>query len=188
MNNRRWLAIAIALTTALMATVLGGSEYSTESYDKSPGIYYESKGTAVLFNVVWKIIVYVDLNNVNRETLALRHCVHHIEMLCQNSVVRNSTGCDHFNEASDRLSQIGKSEMFLKGITDHNGGSKRKRCVFNLIGELSKILFGTMDDDDAKYNEQIKAFEQNSGHDVNETTDVGNEILIRGIEQYPVRR
>jgi len=35
--------------------------------------------------------------------------------------------------------------------------------VFNFVGELSKILFGTMDDDDAKYyNEQIKLFEQNS--------------------------
>ena len=35
--------------------------------------------------------------------------------------------------------------------------------MFNFIGELSKILFGTMDNDDAKYyNEQIKLFEQNS--------------------------
>ena len=37
--------------------------------------------------------------------------------------------------------------------------------MFNFIGELSKILFGTMDDDDddAKYyNEQIKLFEQNT--------------------------
>jgi hypothetical protein len=35
--------------------------------------------------------------------------------------------------------------------------------VFNFIGELSKILFGTMDEDDALYyNEQIKLFEQNS--------------------------
>ena len=35
--------------------------------------------------------------------------------------------------------------------------------MFNCKGELSKILFGTMDDDDAKYyNEQIQLFEQNS--------------------------
>jgi len=35
--------------------------------------------------------------------------------------------------------------------------------VFNFIGELSKILFETMDVDDAKYyNEQIKLFEQSS--------------------------
>jgi hypothetical protein len=35
--------------------------------------------------------------------------------------------------------------------------------VFNCIGKMSKILFGTTDEDDAKYyNEQIKLFEQNS--------------------------
>jgi hypothetical protein len=35
--------------------------------------------------------------------------------------------------------------------------------VFNFIGELTKILFGKMYEDDAKYyNEQIQFFEQNS--------------------------
>ena len=35
--------------------------------------------------------------------------------------------------------------------------------MFNFVGELSKILFGSMDEDDAKYyNEQVKLFEQNS--------------------------
>jgi len=46
--------------------------------------------------------------------------------------------------------------------------------VFNFIGEVSKILFGTMDDDDAQYyNEQIKHFEQNSGR----TTDLLKQQL-----------
>jgi hypothetical protein len=35
--------------------------------------------------------------------------------------------------------------------------------VFNFIGEVSEILFGTLDDDDALYyNKQLKHFEQNS--------------------------
>ena len=35
--------------------------------------------------------------------------------------------------------------------------------MFHFIGELSKILFGAMDEDDSNYyNEQIKLFEQNS--------------------------
>jgi len=38
--------------------------------------------------------------------------------------------------------------------------------MFNFTGELSKILFGTMDDDAKYYNEQIKLFEQNS-EDIN---------------------
>ena len=166
MGNQPWLISAIALTAALNATALSGSEYSIESYDKSPGIYYESQGTAVLYNTVWKTIVYVDLSEIDNETGALRQYVHHVEILCQASIIRNWTGCAHFSEDSrNRLDQVSKTETLLREITGRDVGNKRKRRgVFNFIGELSKILFGTMDDDDAKYyNEQIKAFEQNSG-------------------------
>jgi hypothetical protein len=51
----------------------------------------------------------------------------------------------------------------------------------NFIGELSKILFGTLDEEDAHYyNEQMKLFEQNSD-DMNttKTTTVRNEIIVR---------
>jgi hypothetical protein len=55
-------------------------------------------------------------------------------------------------------------EGLLHEITgQETGGKRKKRGVFNFIGELSKILFGTMADDDAKcYKEQIKLSEQNS--------------------------
>jgi hypothetical protein len=58
-------------------------------------------------------------------------------------------------DSRDRLNQ-------LKG---NNGSKSRREGEGYLIsyGKLSKVLFGTMDDDDAKYyNEQIKLFEQNS--------------------------
>jgi hypothetical protein len=56
-----------------------------------------------------------------------------------------------------------RSKDLLKEITGHEQETRRKRGIFNFIGELSKILSGTMDKDDEKYyNEQIKEFEQNS--------------------------
>jgi hypothetical protein len=57
----------------------------------------------------------------------------------------------------------------LKEITgQQTRGKRKKRGVFNFIGELSNILFGTMDEDDAQYyNEQNKIVEQNS-QDTNE--------------------
>jgi hypothetical protein len=86
-------------------------------------------------------------------------------MLCQLSVIRNLTGCAHFSgDARSRLSQLTKTEGLLKEITGQQMGGKRKRrWVCNFIRELSKILFGTRDEDYAQYyNEQIKLFEQNS--------------------------
>jgi hypothetical protein len=61
-----------------------------------------------------------------------------------------------------------RAEGLLKEITGQQiGGKRKKRGVFNFIGEISKVLFGTMDEEDARYyNEQIKLFEQNS-KDVN---------------------
>ena len=56
--------------------------YSIEKYNESPGIYYENKGIAVLYNIAWRTIVYVNLDKIDNETLALRqyvnmltHCV-----------------------------------------------------------------------------------------------------------------
>jgi hypothetical protein len=42
--------------------------------------------------MAWKTIVYVDLSKRDNETLALRHYVHHVDMLCQMSVIRNWAG------------------------------------------------------------------------------------------------
>jgi len=62
------------------------------------------------------------------------------------------------------LVQLTKTEELLKEITGQETGNQRKKSgVFNFIRELSKVLFRTMDEDDAKYfNDQIKLFEQNS--------------------------
>jgi hypothetical protein len=108
----------LALTTLLSTTALNELGYSVEKYDESPGLYYENKGVAVLYNMVWKTIVYVDLNKLDNETLMLGQYVHHVEMLCQTSVIRNWTGCTHFGEdARERLNQLTKAETLLREIT-----------------------------------------------------------------------
>jgi hypothetical protein len=159
------LNVIISLSALLNVAALNDLGCSIEKYDESPGVYYENKGVAVLYNVAWKTIVYVNLNKTDNETLVMRQDVHHVDKLCQMSIIRNWAGSAHFgNDARERLNQLTKTEGLPKEITGQGtGGKRKKRGVFNFIGEVSKILFGTMDDDDAKYyNEQIKLFEQNS--------------------------
>jgi hypothetical protein len=153
--------MVISLSTFLSATALHELGYSVEKYDESPGIYYENKGVAVLYNIAWMTVVYVNLNKIYNETVMLRQYVHHVEMLCQMTAIRNWTGCAHFrSDTRVCLNQLAKSESLLTG--QETGNKRKKRRVLNFIGELSKILFGTMDDDNAKYyNDQIKLFEQN---------------------------
>jgi hypothetical protein len=81
------------------------------------------------------------------------------------TAIRNWTGCGHFGrDARETLNQLTQTEGLLKEITGQETEKKRKkRGVFNFVGELGKVLFGTVDDDDANCcNEQIKLFEQNS--------------------------
>jgi hypothetical protein len=120
--------------------------YTVERYE-SPGIYYENKGAEVMYNTFWRTVVYMDLSKLDKETLPLRLYIHHVEMLCQMSIIRNWTGCAHFSDdARSRFNQLTRAEGLLKEITGRQtGGKRKKRGVFNFIGELSKILFGTMD-------------------------------------------
>jgi hypothetical protein len=88
-----------------------------------------------------------------------------INKLCQEVEIRNWTQCNHVHEiANDKFYQVQSTEKLLLDITYHKYSRKRvRRVVFNFIGEVSKILFGTMDDDDAKYyNEHTRLFEENS--------------------------
>jgi hypothetical protein len=88
--------LIVLLSASISVTALQELGYSVEKYDKSPGIYYENKGIAVLYNVAWKTIVYVNLDKIDNETLMLKQYVHHVEILCQTTLIRNWTGCAHF--------------------------------------------------------------------------------------------
>jgi hypothetical protein len=95
----------------------------------------------------------------------MKQYLHHIDVLCQTTSIRNWTGCFHFhNDAREKLAQLTLTEELLEEMTGHQvGNNRKKRGVLNFVGQLRKLLFGTMDDNDAKYyNEQVNLFEQNS--------------------------
>ena len=102
--------VIISLPALLNVPALNDLGYSIERYDESPGVYYENKGAAVLYNIAWRTIVYVNLNKIDDETLVLRQYVHDVEIQCQMTVIRNWTGCAHFgNDAREHLNQLTKT-------------------------------------------------------------------------------
>ena len=72
--------VIISLSALLNVTGLNDLGYSIERYDESPGIYYENKEVAVLYNIAWWTIVYVNLNQIHNETLA--YCSMYIMLTC----------------------------------------------------------------------------------------------------------
>jgi hypothetical protein len=57
--------VALSLSTLIDVAALNNLGYTIEKYDESPGIYYENKGVAVLYNIAWKTITYVNLNRID---------------------------------------------------------------------------------------------------------------------------
>jgi hypothetical protein len=148
-----------------LATALEELGYTVDKYDDSTGIYYENKGQVNLYNTEWQVVVYHDLKGINIQSSEIDIYVKYINNLCRKLVIQNWTDCHHFPEISkEKLEQIKRTEDLIREISDHKIQKTRKRRgVFNFIGEISKVLFGTLDNEDAKYyNDQIKHFEENS--------------------------
>jgi hypothetical protein len=56
----------------------------------------------------------------------------------------------------------------------NSGHTRKRRGALNFVGEISKVLFGTLDEDDADYyNKQIKHFEEETG----DMTSIMNQQL-----------
>jgi hypothetical protein len=153
------------LTIPELTLALGELGYTLDKYDDSTGIYYKNKGQVNLYNTEWQVVVHHDLKGISIQSTEIDKYVKHANRLCQELAIQNWTDCYHFSEISkEKLEQIKRTENLIMEISDHRFQRTRKRRgVFNFIGEISKVLFGTLDNEDAKYyNEQIKHFEENS--------------------------
>ena len=157
--------IFISLVIVVSAETVGNLGYTVEKFNNGHGLYYENMGNMNLYNAQWKTVIYFDIKKIDLELETLKQYVQHTEQLCRSPVLATWKDCIQFNRDTEpKMMLLTKSRDILKGLTGIKGEKSRgKRGVFNFVGELSKILFGTMDVDDAKYyNEQIENFEQNS--------------------------
>jgi hypothetical protein len=124
--------IVLISLTALNVAALNDLGYSIEKYDESPGIYFESKGVSVLYSTVSRTIEYMNLNKIENETLALRQYAHHVDMLCQVSIIRNWTGCAHFSDTRDRLNQLTQTKFIKGNYRATNWRQKKEKGNFQL--------------------------------------------------------
>ena len=77
----------------------------------------------------------------------------------------NHEGCSQFRSSvTDRFRHLENSAVILTDIIGiKNGESRWRHGILNFVGEISKILFGTRDENDAEYyEEQIRQFVRNS--------------------------
>lgn len=140
-------------------------EYKLEEFAKSPGIYYEKLGKAVLYSTTWKTVIYLPLNAVTNQMDTISSYVEYVNRLCLRIDLRSWTACHHLDELTlTKLRQVRESERLIASMAGRRDmESRKKRGLFDFVGKVSKVLFGTMDEDDAQYyNDQIEHFERSS--------------------------
>ena len=150
---RLW-TICTLLTLLTQATAL---DATLQRFKESPGFYYDHIGQAQLYNIEWRIVTYINLQEggQNLETikkyaqLSMDFCKHH-----EHTYWINFTDCMKITHYIDRqIKEVEDLKLLVRQLTriEDKDHSHFKRGVFSFIGRIIKILFGTMDSEDGLY-------------------------------------
>jgi len=148
---------------AILRAAEGGTGYTVDVYQESPGVNFEHLCHVTLSHTAWTITVYVPLHTVDDKASNLEQYVQYIDKTCSRMIVRNWSVCSHFGDImAHKLRQITTTRQLLFDIVQTKDENRRQtRELLNFVGKISKALFGTMDDEDAQfYHDQIEHFEQ----------------------------
>ena len=134
------------------------------------GVLFEQIGNLKLSNNEWKLITYLDLIEYHSELDMIELYSVKISSACE--VLRQlntSVKClPSLNKLFSYVSlKLKNNQQIIGNMLGYTVSSqtRSKRGIINLVGELSKTLFGTLDDNDAKYYDtQIEKLQHNQNH------------------------
>jgi len=133
-------------------------DVTKQTFEESSVLYYRHLGEAQLYNTEWKIITYVNLRDAEENFRAVKDCVQMSVNFCKkyvNTFWVNYTACiKDIPHTYRQIQEIDNLRMLVGQLTKNEDDpiqSRYKRGMFNFIGGISKILFGTLDNEDANY-------------------------------------
>jgi hypothetical protein len=152
----------------LWLTQAASLDVTVEKYSESPGLYYDDTGSAQLYSTEWRVVTYVNLEEANQNLETIRKYASMSITFCkehEHTFWINFTDCMKTIRNLDRqMKEVEDMKLLVKQLTrtdDDESQSRFKRGVFNFIGGVSKILFGTMDSEDASYyTDKISSLEK----------------------------
>ena len=122
-----------------------------------PRVYYDHLGDVRLYHTEWKVISYINLETVDGNFELVKNYAQMSAEFCKRheQFWANYTGCLNSIRQADRsIRKVNELKLLLKQLTRNNDDpvyTREKRGVFNFLGGIGKILFGTMDSQDADY-------------------------------------
>lgn len=137
-------------------------EYTVSTIKNNPGILYEAVGTLRITETSWKMIIYVDLTEFSRAVDTIQREIHTAFLRCKSIYDLCEPYKRQFNSTLNRLHKIAKYNQYLHGLI----GTRIKRAPLEFIGEISKILFGTVTAEDARHILEVVKHVENKTDDL----------------------
>jgi len=131
---------------------MNDKECTVTAIRNNPGIFYEAIGELRTSEISWKTIIYVDLTDIERASIALhREIISAIKKCNDIAEICTSQKLLYFLEH-----ELQKITQYYEHIRELVGETRIKRAPLEFIGQISKILFGTLTTEDA-YNHRHRA-------------------------------
>lgn len=142
--------------------------YNVTEYEHQPGILFEPIGEVKITNSNWKLITFVNIKSLNENFYRVSQLNQIIENDCHKIGPKSNDQmlCAKIGTLNKiYIPKIKQKLETIKHLIGHkeNIYSKRmKRGWFDVIGKGLKVIFGTLDIDDAQfYNDKINDFQSN---------------------------
>lgn len=126
-------------------------DFRVKTYESTPGIYFKFESQAYLYNLEWKLVTFVNITSLDTMYSLVTKHMQKTKLLClQIQTVSNYTCLPDIELELRNLDRVKTLKDIIKQFTKVQN-SRRKRGLINIIGSISKTLFGTLDQEDADY-------------------------------------
>jgi len=125
--------------------------FEIEEFKHNPGIYYEKIGNLHQIKKTWKLVIKLDITELNDKTWQLNKYVQQT-----NEIYKNIKSGDHIKRTCENLKNIINNDSntlakIIKLINNlYKTSSDRRRGLIDGVGSITKTLFGLMDANDRK--------------------------------------
>lgn len=157
--------MSVLFILILLVSEVKGIDIRMNPIKEASSLYYEFQGETYIFNTEWRLVTYMNISDLKLARQQLANYVKTTSALCKREElsVREGTLCTTtVDKLLKRLRVCERTQGLIDDLMDVKV-QRKKRSIWplNIIGQISKVLFGTMDEDDASfYNEKISQVEK----------------------------